>query len=356
MSTTPNFRRRPTRSGSGTRKPRVAGSRNRYERPGEDAHTPDVTPESELDHSSAEETATSHPDESESCEPNTETIEPAGDVEHSPSSDSDDLPETTRRVGVSGGDLTAADDDTTTTTGSGTDATDPGEYEAGATATDEKEARTVGTREGDAAARAESADSGDVGEAETDSDDADTRDAATASGTAGSGDSGRLAVMALGVVLTLVFGGLAYWFHSEAYSLRHEGPASNRALVNQAATSEVKGQMTTAVEKLFSYDYNNTKKTEQAADKYLAGNANKQYDTMFKPVKNQAPKQKMVLTSTVPQIGVTMLQGDRAELFAFVNQNATRADNGSGATYAAHLTITAEKRDGSWKITSMKQY
>ncbi|PRW62020.1 hypothetical protein [Actinopolyspora mortivallis] len=162
--------------------------------------------------------------------------------------------------------------------------------------------------------------------------------------------AGVLLVLALGV------GGLAYWFHERAHSLRHEGPAANEALVDEAATSEVKGRISTAVEKLFSYDYSNVEKTDKAAEQFLTGEAVEQYDTMFETVREQAPEQKMVLTSTVTNAGVTLLQDDRAEVLLFVNQDATSTANGKSGVYPAQLTVRAEKRDGTWKITDMSQF
>ncbi len=161
------------------------------------------------------------------------------------------------------------------------------------------------------------------------------------------------ALIAVMLVLTAVFGGLAFWFHSEAYSLRNEGAAANRALVDQAATSQVKGQITDAVETLFSYDYANTAETEQAAKKLLTGKAVEQYDKLFETVKAQAPEQKLVLTTTVRAAGVTRLQGDRAEVLLFVDQNATRTDTGQSNVGPAQLTVSAEKHGDQWKISGI---
>ncbi|WP_051070092.1 hypothetical protein [Actinopolyspora halophila] len=165
-----------------------------------------------------------------------------------------------------------------------------------------------------------------------------------------------VALTAVLLVLALGFGGLAYWFHEAAHALRHEGPSANAALVDEAATSEVKGRVGSAVEKLFSYDYSNVGKTEEAAENLLVGKAVDQYDKMFKTVREQAPEQKMKLTSTVTRSGVTLLEGDRAEVLLFVNQEATSTKSDDGGVYPAQLTVQAEKSDGEWKISNMSQF
>lgn len=157
------------------------------------------------------------------------------------------------------------------------------------------------------------------------------------------------------LVLAAVCAGLAGWSGTEAHALRNEGSAANRALVDRAATSRVKGQVTDGVEKLFSYDYANTAKTRRAVDRYLTGAAVQQYEDLFALVKKQAPKQKLVLTTTVRTAGVTLLQDDRAEVLLFVDQDATRTDTGRRNVAPAQLSVTAEKHGDQWKIDNITQ-
>ncbi|MDR7302452.1 hypothetical protein [Haloactinomyces albus] len=163
------------------------------------------------------------------------------------------------------------------------------------------------------------------------------------------------ALVSLMLVLTVAFGGLAVWFHNEAHALRHEGAAANRALVDQAATSRVKGRITTAVEKLFSYDHTNTAKTEKAAKNLLTGKAVQKYDKLFATVRKQAPKQKLVVTTTVQTAGVTRLQEKRAEVLLFVNQRSTRTESGRSTVGPAQLSVVAEKHGDQWKISRITQ-
>ena len=80
------------------------------------------------------------------------------------------------------------------------------------------------------------------------------------------------------LVATVVLAGLATWFGVEAYAVRN----GNQALSDQATTSEVNGQISDGVEKIFSYDFADTGKTEQAAKDLLTGDAVGEYDELFR--------------------------------------------------------------------------
>lgn len=154
--------------------------------------------------------------------------------------------------------------------------------------------------------------------------------------------------------LSVVFGLLAVLFG--ALSLGYLGGSqANEALTDQAATSEVNGQVTDAVNKVFSYDFANTKKTEDAAHQFLTGKAIQQYNDLFATVKQQAPQQKLVVTTTVKTSGVTRLQGDHAQVLLFVDQNATRTTTGENNVGPAQISVGAVKDGDQWKIDSITQ-
>lgn len=155
------------------------------------------------------------------------------------------------------------------------------------------------------------------------------------------------AALAAGAV---VCAGLAVWFGVEAYTTYFTGPAANGALVSAGETSEVNGQVKDAVEKLFSYDFNDTAKTERAAKDLLVGSAVQKYDDLFAVVKQQAPQQQLIVTTTVKSSAVTWLQGDRAEVLLFVDQHAMRANNGQSNDGPAQLSVGVEKQGDRWKI------
>jgi len=147
---------------------------------------------------------------------------------------------------------------------------------------------------------------------------------------------------------------LGIWFRIEATGLEDDPAAANQALTDQAATSKVIGDVNSALGKVFSYRYDNTAATEQAAKQSLKGNAESQYNDLFAQVELQAPTQKLMLTTKVVDSGVTTLQGDHAQLLVFLDQSATRGDNNQSSLAAAELTVTAQRQGDHWVITDLR--
>ncbi|GAA3365276.1 hypothetical protein [Saccharopolyspora gregorii] len=172
-------------------------------------------------------------------------------------------------------------------------------------------------------------------------------------GSADAERSGNTGFVAALLAVTVVLAGLATWFGVEAYGAFY----GNRALADQAGTSEVNGQITDGVEKIFSYDFADTGKTERAAKDLLVGRAVGEYEQLFTTVKQQAPIQKLVVTTTVKASSVTRLEGDRAEVLLFVDQNATRTDiGGEPSVGPAQVVISAERHGDQWKIANISQH
>ncbi|SFT59070.1 Mce-associated membrane protein [Actinopolyspora lacussalsi subsp. righensis] len=363
--------RRPTgrgRGGSAVRKPRVAGARNRAATGG-DARNPEVTGDVAAD-SPADSSGDSPVDSSGEVSVDEPTATGAGGaapVESAPSMTSagGGAPERSTELPEESGGLPEEEGtNTASETGSvaasvATDDTAERRHESlpgheGEDLSDgpDSDGPDSGSSDSDGSTP-ESSDSEGSDSGDTDPDGSDRGSGATAG--SGSARSNRKVLTAVLLALTVGFAGLACWFQYSAHTLRHGGAAANRALVDESATSEVKGQVGKAVEKIFSFDYSNMDKTEQAAGNVLVGDSVEQYDKMFRTVREQAPEQKMVLTTTVADSGVTMLRDGRAEVLLFVNQNATRTESGEGGVYPAQLNVIAVKRGDQWKISSMTQ-
>jgi Mce-associated membrane protein len=123
--------------------------------------------------------------------------------------------------------------------------------------------------------------------------------------------------------------------------------------VDTKAMTEVNGQVTSALEKIFSFSYDKLDESAAAAREVLAGTAIGEYDKLIEQVKTQAPAQKLVLATKVTTAGVKSLDGDRAELLVFLDQVATRVDTGKTSGSAAALSVAAERQNGVWKITGL---
>ncbi|TDC81162.1 hypothetical protein [Actinomadura sp. 7K507] len=136
--------------------------------------------------------------------------------------------------------------------------------------------------------------------------------------------------------------------------LRDEDDPRDRAVLDEVATTEVTGDVSTALGKVFSYAADDIAATESAAARELSGSALKQYRQIFGQVKRQAPAQRVTLTTRVVRAGVVSLTGDTARLLVFLDQTATRAGEAAGTPAAAQLAVTARRDHGHWTITDLK--
>lgn len=167
--------------------------------------------------------------------------------------------------------------------------------------------------------------------------------------------------LALGLLalLTVLLGGFAALAAGRVSALHDSSAASNTALTDNARTSEVKGVIAQDVNAVFSYDYTDTARTDSAARKVLTGKAVQQYASMIAAVKQQAPAQKLVLTTTVTDTGVEMINGNRARVLIYADQSNTSTAKGAttGSTYAAAMfAVDAVHQNGTWKIASIDTF
>jgi Mce-associated membrane protein len=165
----------------------------------------------------------------------------------------------------------------------------------------------------------------------------------------------RLAVPLLAAALVL-FVGLAVVFGIADAGLRGSPSARNTALVDVGATTEVTGQLSAALEAVYSYDFTRLDENERKARDVITPDFAQDFDKLFSQVRELAPQQQAVVTATVTLAAVKSIDGDRAVLVAFLDQQATRAASGDKPTQltaAGRLTVTGQKVDGRWKIAQV---
>jgi Mce-associated membrane protein len=166
----------------------------------------------------------------------------------------------------------------------------------------------------------------------------------------------RVAVVALLGAATVVLGSLGIWAIVAAHSLNAAAGAANAALVDSSATRKVETDITHAVNTIFSYSYAHTERTRAAAQRLLTGQAIRQYDRLFALVQQQAPQQKLVVTTRVTRIGVELLAGGRARVLVFANQQDSRAGTGQASFGGAMFAVTAVNQHGRWKIENIDTF
>jgi Mce-associated membrane protein len=137
------------------------------------------------------------------------------------------------------------------------------------------------------------------------------------------------------------------------HAARSNGPLANQAWVDEAATQEVVAQLTAAVKTVYSYDYRTLDKNEADAKAVITGAYADEFDKVFAPVKQLAPKEQAVLGTTVAAAGVLQLHDDQARVLMMVDQDGTRMNNQPIAGTKARLVVAGQRVDGKWKISEV---
>jgi len=161
----------------------------------------------------------------------------------------------------------------------------------------------------------------------------------------------------VGLIAALVMAvGLALWFRGETDRLLGSAAASNNALVDVGTTAQVSGQMRDAVQRVFSYDFARLDSNERDAADVITGQFARDFHQQFATVRELAPGQRAVVVATVPALAVKVLDGDRAIVVVFIDQQAKRGAEAAPLLAAGRLTVTAQQTNGSWKIADVEPF
>jgi Mce-associated membrane protein len=163
-------------------------------------------------------------------------------------------------------------------------------------------------------------------------------------------------LVALCGLAVVIFGSFGIWASVAAHHLRQASAAANVALVSPAQTRAVQQAVTVAVNTIFSYRYTDVGATRRAAQRVLTGAAVRQYDQLFALVEQQAPKEKLVVTTRVSNVGVEFLTGNRARLLVFADQQDSRSGTTQTSYSGAMFAVTTLRRDGHWLITDIDTF
>ncbi len=369
----PPHRRRPApTSGQAPpiRRPKVAGLRNRPGHPAEDQGEQQETRQ-------PEETDTTGAQDRESVSGVLNGVlgePPATRDEPTPAEDADDQDDTAERT--TGTLDTAASADTAETTDSaGTAETaETTDGTADETAEAEPEPEVTAVTRSTARPRADG-DRRPAGKrrATGTARPSDLAEAETSERTGGTGDTGepigryvraaaparskasrQISVAIVLAVVAVVLAGLAVFFRGKVNDLTSGD--TNTALTDSAATSQVKGQLTTAIKQTFSYNYTDLDATEKAVRENLTGKALCEYNLLFGEVKEYAPAQKIVLDTTVRELAVVRIDGDRAEALVYIDQLSTRVDVNKTVAVRGQFAVRAHRDADHWKITEFDMF
>lgn len=151
--------------------------------------------------------------------------------------------------------------------------------------------------------------------------------------------------------LMFLVGAIGLW---QAWSVGSSDAATNHALVDVAKTAEVEQAADKALTAVLSYDHASPQVTEKAADTWLVGSARKEYETLYATLKQKAPEQELRLVAQVQSVGVKSLTDDSAKALVFLDQSSQRLTDKEASVSAAQLAVSLVKRDGTWKVSSLR--
>jgi Mce-associated membrane protein len=166
----------------------------------------------------------------------------------------------------------------------------------------------------------------------------------------------RVPTVALAVALAVLTCAAVFFAVANA-TLRGTPAARNTALVDIGATAQVSQQIDDALRTVYSFDFARLDQNEAAARAVITPAFAAQFEQLFGQIRQLAPQQQAVVTATVASSAVREIDGDRAVLVVFLDQQATRAQSGDQPQQlaaAGRLTVTAERVDGAWKIADVQ--
>jgi Mce-associated membrane protein len=166
--------------------------------------------------------------------------------------------------------------------------------------------------------------------------------------------TGVATLVALVAALVMAVG-LAAWFRGEANQLTGS-TAANEALVDKDATAQVSTQISDAVKRVYSYDFARLDANERAANEVVTGAFVDNFRQQFAKIRQLAPPQQAVVVASVPAIAVKSLDGDRAIVLVFLDQEAHQAGQSKPLVATGRLSITAQRVGDRWKIADAESF
>ncbi|MEO7195584.1 MAG: hypothetical protein ABIZ05_12335 [Pseudonocardiaceae bacterium] len=163
-----------------------------------------------------------------------------------------------------------------------------------------------------------------------------------------------LVVVVAAMVIAL---GLAAWFRGEAGGLAGSAATGNDALIDAGTTAQVSGQVREAVQRVYSYDFSQLDSDERAAAQVITGPFADSFQQQFaKPRRELAAPQHAVVVASVPALAVKTLDGDRAVVVVFLDQQAHQSGQAEPSQAFGRLLVTAQRVNGRWKIADAEPF
>lgn len=149
-----------------------------------------------------------------------------------------------------------------------------------------------------------------------------------------------LACVALDVVLTLVFGGLAF----RAWDRERDLEAADEA------GRTVRASLPAQLQKVLSYDFQTFDDNRKAALAQLTPSFKGDYEDTLDEIESRAAQQRRSQDAQVVAVAVVKATADEVTTLVFVNRTTSTAGSDKTQILQDRLNATVVKRDGKWLI------
>lgn len=146
-------------------------------------------------------------------------------------------------------------------------------------------------------------------------------------------------------VATAVVAGVALWLEARV--------PSDQAVADAASAAQAAAER--AVVPVLSYDARRLEESRAAAEQYLTGSYQEDYDDLFdRIIERNAPATGTVLAARPVRSGVVRADADRVQVFLLVDQTRTNKRERRPQVYRNWVTVTMEKVGDAWLVADMR--
>lgn len=146
-------------------------------------------------------------------------------------------------------------------------------------------------------------------------------------------------------VATAVVAGVALWLQARV--------PSDQAVADAASAARSAAER--AVVPVLSYDARRLEESRAAAEQYLTGSYQEDYDDLFdRIIERNAPATGTVLAARPVRSGVVRADADRVQVFLLVDQTRTNKRERRPQVYRNWVTVTMEKVGDAWLVADMR--
>ncbi|WP_010541129.1 hypothetical protein [Dietzia alimentaria] len=146
--------------------------------------------------------------------------------------------------------------------------------------------------------------------------------------------------------------GLVAGVAGAALTLVPESEPANQAFVDTQTTDAVLSAATTGVQRLVAIDHTRLDEYHDSLGEFLTENLVDELDKNWPALSVSYEQSATTVDAQVREVGLSMLEGDHAEVLLVQDVSITRDDTAAGSTSGTYL-VGMERIDGVWKLSKI---